>query len=829
MNALRFTLRLLSRDWRSGELRLLAAALIVAVAAISAVGFFTDRVRLALEQQATEMLAADLVIETSDPPPAEFEEQARQRGLSTAQTLSFPSVVFSGERPQLVQVKAVSAGYPLRGVLRISQSRFGEERPSGSGPRSGEVWVEPRLLALLDSTAGSTLSLGEAEFPIGRVLRWEPDRGGNLFRLAPRVMLSLSDLEATNLVTPASRVSHRLLVAGEAGAVRAYRQWVEPRLPRGAELESLENARPELRSALDQGSRFLGLAALAAVLISGVAVALSTGRFVERQADTSAILRCLGARRSFVLQVFLLRLLGIALLASVVGALLGLLVQNLLASLVGDWFNTRLPVPSALPLVSGIGTGLITLSGFALAPLLRLGSVSPLRVLRRDLGLAPPRFWLVLLTAVGALASLMIWQAGDTRMALLILGGAALTLAALLVSARLLVRALTPLRHRSGAVWRYGLAALARNPQISAFQLAGFGIGIMALLLLAVVRVDLLSAWEHRLPEDAPNHFLINIQPEEVASLQGQFQKSGVPTSGLYPMLRGRLGRIEQRRVSPDDYASPRARRLAAREFNLSWSTSLPSDNRVVAGRWWEGTQQNGLQFSVEEGIARTLGIQLGDRLEFAIAGETVAGPVTSLRSVEWDSFHPNFFVIASPGALEAYPATYITSFYLPPEDTALIAELARSFPSVTVIDVTAIMQQVRSIMERGTLAVETVFLFTLIAGVIVLYAGIQSGREMRIQESAVLRTLGLRRPQLLAAAAAEFATLGLLAGLLASLGASAIGYLLAERIFDLSFSFNPWLWVAGLGGGALGVMLAGVAATYPLLTRPPIEVLRRA
>jgi len=829
MKALRFALRLLSRDWRSGELQLLAAALVIAVAAISAVGFFTDRVRLALELQASEMLAADLVIETSDPPPAELAAEARRRGLSTARTLSFPSVVFQGERPQLVQVKAVDAAYPLRGMLRISKTRFGDERPSQRGPRSGEVWVEPRLLALLDSAPGTALSLGEAVFRIGEVLRWEPDRGGNLFRLAPRVMLALSDLEATQLVTPASRVNHRLLIAGEAGAVQAYRRWVETRLPYGAELESLEDARPELRSALDQGSRFLGLAALAAVLISGVAVALSTRRFVERQADTSAILRCLGAKRSFVLQVFFLRLLGLALLASLIGALLGLLVQNLLAGFVGDWFNTRLPVPSALPLIPALGTGLITLTGFALAPLLRLGSVSPLRVLRRDLGLAPPRFWLVLLTAAGALAGLMIWQAGDARMALLILGGTALTILTLLGAARVLVHALTPLRHRSGAIWRYGLAALARNPQISSLQLTGFGIGIMALLLLAIVRVDLLSAWEQRLPARAPNQFLINIQPGEVTTLQDYFRESGLQTAGIYPMLRGRLSRIGQHLVSPEDYTSPRAQRLAAREFNLSWSASLPTDNRIVAGRWWRSSAGGALRFSVEEGIARSLGIQLGDRLEFVIAGETVTGPVTSLRSVQWDSFQPNFFVIASPGALEEYPATYITSFFLPPERGELIAELARRFPSVTVIDVSAIMGQVRSIMERGTLAVETVFLFTLVAGVIVLYAGIQSGRELRIQESAVLRTLGLRRNQLLAAAAAEFATLGLLAGLLASLGATVVGYLLAEQVFQLGFSFNPWLWVAGLGGGGLGVMAAGVAATYPLLVRSPVEVLRRA
>jgi putative ABC transport system permease protein len=829
MKTLALALRLLRRDWRTGELRLLAASLVVAVAAVTAVLFFTDRVQRAMELQAAELLAADLSVETGQFLDANLTKKAEELGLKTARVLEFPSVVFQDQGPQLVQVKAVGPGYPLRGELRISAKRDGPGTPAMAPPPAGSVWVEPRLLGLLGTDTGTTLSLGDLELTIAGAIQWEPDRGGNLFRLAPRVMLGFSDLDATGLVGPASRVRHRFLVAGEPRQVQAYRHWLEPRLPRGAELEEIGNARPELRSALDQGGRFLALAALTAALLCGVAVALSTQRFVERQADAGAILRCLGASRRFVLQVFLVRLAGLGLAASLAGSLLGLLAQHLLALLVGDWFSMRLPPPSLAPLPAGIATGLVTLFGFALAPVLRLGQVSPLRVLRRDLGLPPARFWLVLALAALAFGSLMFWQAGDTRLALRVLGGIALTLLALLASARVLVRLLTPLRYRAGAVWRYGLAGLARNPRLSGIQLAGFGLGIMALLLLALVRVDLLSAWELRLPVETPNHFLINIQPDQVAAVDRYLLNHGLAPAGPYPMLRARLTRIGERTVSPEDYSSPRAQRLAAREFNLSWSKDLPADNRILTGSLWGKDYRGELQFSVEQGIAETLGIRLGDQLEFLLAGEPIRGPVTSLREVHWDSFNPNFFVIGSPGSLDAYPSTYITSFYLPAGQPERIADLSRQFPAVTVLDVSSLMRQVRAIMERGSLAVEYVFAFTLVAGVIVLYAGIQSGRELRIQESAVLRTLGLRRRQLLLAAAVEFGTLGLLAGLLAAFGASLIGYVLAEQVFDLTYRPNPWLWLAGLGGGALGIGLAGMAAVYPLLTRPPIEILRRA
>ena len=822
-----FALQLFRRDLRNGELQLLSIALVLAVAAVTSVEFFTDRVDRAMELQAGEVLAADLVLASNDPLPDSYRQQADRLGLQTAQTISFPSVVMRGEKTQLVEVKAVSPSYPLRGRLMVRSTPGEPEQEALQPPRPGGIWVQPRLLAALEMQAGDRLSLGEAELRVTQVISRDPGETANIFRLGPGALLALEDIPATGLVTPASRVRHRLLLAGTAPSVERYRNWAARGLPKGISLTHMSSARPELRNTLDRGKRFLGLAALVAVLLAGAAVALSSRRFVERQADASAILRCLGASRALILKVLLIRLLLLALLASLLGAALGFLAQFLLTSLIGSWFSTELPLPGMRPLAIGAGTGLITLLGFVLPPALRLGSVPPLRVLRRDLSAPPVSSWTVGLFALAAMALLMLWQAGEPKLAALVLAGTLLTVGLLLVTARLLIRLLTPLRHRGGTIWRYGLAGLARNPAMTALQLTGFGIGILALLLLAIVRVDLLAAWERTIPSEVPNQFLINIQPAQVDDLQLFMQANDLGGQTIYPMLRARLTRINDRQVMVDDYIEDRARRLVTREFNLSRSARMQSDNRIVAGRWWHPDQHDQPLFSVELDLARTLGIEMNDRLTFELAGNEIQGRVSNLRTVKWDSFHPNFFVIGTPGLLQDYPTTFITSFYLPPGRERVISRLVQRFPSITIIDVTALLRQIRDIISRGSLAVEYVFLFTLGTGLLVLYAGIQASREHRRQESAILRTLGLKRRDLLLAMGVEFFSLGLLAGLLASLSASLTGWLISSELFGLEYAINPWLWVAGILGGGIGIGAAGVLASYPLVIRPPLQTLR--
>lgn len=828
MNGLRFALRGLWRDWRGGDLRLLALALILAVAAVTSVGFFTDRVAQALRYQGNELLAADLVIESPEPLPGSFDQEARQLGLRQVHSLSFPSVLMYRERPQLVQVKAVEQGYPLRGRLLLRGPTGDPEPALRAIPPPGEAWAEPRLLALLQARPGDSIGLGKSRLKLTRQILLEPDRGGNLFQLAPRLLLNLQDIPATGLVTPASRVRHRLLLAGEPARVTRFRHWSQSHLPGNARLLSIEDARPELRIALQRGSRFLALAALMAVLVTAAAVALASRRLVERQADAVAIMRCLGASRGLLRNGLLLRLLLLLLACGLLGAGVGYLAQSLLVALLGDWLVQSLPPPSPWPLFTGLATGALTLLGFALPNLLRLPRVPPLRVLRRELGPAPAGPWLLALAASGSLGLLLFWQAGDSRLAGYLLAGVALLLAALLLLGLLLIRLAGFWQRHARGIHRFGLASLSRHPTTTLLQICGFGLGIMAMLLLAVVRIDLLDTWEHSLPRQAPNRFLINILPQQAQPLADFLQQRGIADSGLHPMVRARLTHINQHPVREQDYQDPRARRLATREFNLSWGIRPQSDNQITAGRWWPDPQAPP-QFSVEQGIAKSLGITLGDRLTFELAGESLSAPVTSLRSVKWDSFNVNFFVVGSPRTLRERPATYVTSFHLAPDQEALAGELIRRFPNVTLLDVSAILQQVRRVMARGSAAVEYVFLFTLAAGLLVLYAGIQAGAEGRRREAAILRTLGASRSQLLGAAAVEFASLGLLAGLLASLAAYLIGQLLARQVFQLDYGFSSWLWLGGVGGAVLGIGLAGLLATRPLLLQPPLLSLRRA
>ena len=819
--------RSLRREWRAGELRVLALALVVAVAAITSVGFFTDRVHRALERQAGELLAADLRLRASAPIDEEWRVEAAGRGLGVSQTFAFPSVVVAGESAQLASVKAVGAGYPLRGELRSSAAPFAEEA-SGGSPEPGTVWVEARLIQLLDIEVGSTIQLGHASLTVARVLTYEPDRGSGFANLAPRLLFHTDDLDATGLILPGSRVRYALLVAGEEAAVIGFRRWVESRAEPGVRVEGVRDARPELKEALTRAERFLGLAALVSVILAGVAVALAARRHAARHLDGAAVMRCLGAGQRQVIALYLWQMVWLGLAACAVGAVIGYAAQEGLVQLLGALVpGSTLPPPSPLPLLSALLTGLAALVGFALPPLLPLKRVPPARVLRRDLGPVPASGWWVYGGAVIVLVMLMAWQAGELKLAALVIGGVAGALGVLTAGAWALVRALRPLRARVGVSWRWGLANIGRRAGGSVVQVAAFGLGIMALLILGIVRVDLLESWRANLPEEAPNQFLINVQHDEVEGIARFIREGGGPEPAFFPMIRGRLVSINGDEVGPEDYEIPRAKRLIAREFNLSWTDELYDGNRVSAGRWWAEGDEEG-QFSVESGIAETLGIRLGDRLRFRIAGREVEAPVGNLRTLEWGSFRVNFFVAASPGVLEGYPATYITAFHLPSEQRELLGRLVKRYPSVTVIDVEALIEQVRMIIERVSAALEYVFLFTLAAGLTVLYAAIQATRDERMYESALLRTLGADRRRLWSGMVAEFATLGLLAGLIATVAAAAVGAGISLVVLDIPYAPDPLLWLVGPLGGMVGVGLAGLLGVRRVVDRPPVASLRR-
>jgi putative ABC transport system permease protein len=826
-SSLAFSWRMLWRDWRGGELRILAVALVIAVTSVTAVGFFIDRVDRGLQQQAAGLIGADLVISAPRPITPGLEAQAQQRGLNTAHLTQFRSVALAGERPQLVEVKAVSTGYPFRGELRIADAPYATERSTDRIPASGETWVEPRLLQLLDLQVGDSLQLGEQSFTIRYVLSFEPDRGGDMFSVAPRVLINQQDLAATGLIQTGALVSYRLLIAGAQADVQSFRNALHRQLQAGEQIIGVKEGRPELRSALERAQRFLGLAALISVLLAGVAVATAARRFAQRHLDTSAILRCLGATQTTIIRAFSLEMLWLALLASSVGLMLGLLTQTVIAGILDQLLLTALPAPSLQPLVLGYATGVILLLGFALPPLLALRHVPPLRVLRRDQTGKGTRAWQVYAAVLLSMGMLLQWQIGELRLVLYVLGGMLATLALLALAARGLIAALNGLRGRVGVAWRFGLANIARRPGGSVIQIVAFGLGIMVLLLLSTVRTDLLNDWRQSLPPEAPNHFIINVQPDQVAGIQAFFDQRGVDKPALYPMVRARLVRVNGRTVSRDDYQSERARHLVTREFNLSWADKPQVDNALVAGRWWRPSEHGQALLSLEEGIAGALGINLNDEVAFEVNGRERTFRISSLRAVDWDTFHINFFTVVPPGVLEQEPASWVTSLYLNDQQKRRIGELVKQFPNVTVIDIEAIMTRVRDIMDRVILAVEFIFIFTLLAGLAVLYAAIQSNQDERRYESAVLRTLGARKAVLLRGLIAEFLTLGALAGLLAGFTATALTWLLAEHVFHFPYQFNPLIGLAGIAIGMVIVGPAGLLGTRSVLTQPPALTLR--
>ena len=822
-----FSWRMLWRDWRGGELRILAIALIIAVTSVTSVGFFIDRVERGLNQQAAELIAADLVISSSRRINADYIQAAQQRDLTLANTTQFRSVAVANEQPQLVEVKAVTEHYPLRGELRIADAPYGEERVTKTIPARGEVWVEPRLLQTLNLTVGAQLQLGAKTFTITQVLAYEPDRGGDMFSVAPRVLMHADDVAATQLITTGALVNHRLLLGGTATAINDYRRYVKQHLQPGERLLSVKEGRPELRAALDRAQRFLGLAALISVLLAGVAVATAARRFAQRHLDTSAMLRCLGATQRSIIRLFSLEMLWLAFIASSIGCALGLLTQLGITRILDQLLLISLPAPSLKPLVLGYATGVILLLGFALPPLLALKNVPPLRVLRRDQTGAPVRAAIVYLGVVLSMGVLLYWQIGELQLVAYVMLGMLLTVLGLAVAAYGLIKLLNRLRQRVGVAWRFGLANIARRPGSSVIQIVAFGLGIMVLLLLSTVRNDLLNDWRHSLPADAPNHFLINVQPDQVAEIQKFFDQQGVHKPQLYPMVRARLMRINNRTVSTDDYESDRAKHMLTREFNLSWAAKPQVDNTIAAGKWWRESDYGKRLLSLEAKLADTLRIKLNDTVSFDINGTLRQFKISNLREVDWDTFNINFFTVVPPGVLEKDPASWVTSLYLNTEQKQQLSQLVKRFPNVTVIDVAAIMDRVRSIMDRVVLAVEFIFLFTILAGLAVLYAAIQANQDERRFENAVLRTLGARKPVLLRGLIAEFITLGALAGLLAGLAATALAWVLAAQVFHFAYQFNPIIGVVGIGMGIVVVGIAGVLGTRPVLTQPPVVSLR--
>lgn len=813
------------RNWRMAESRLLFLALLVSVTAVSSVTFFTDRTTQLMNRQASQVLGGDLVVRSSRPIRDEYLQQAEAMGLRTAQVISFPSMVVIGDKSQLVQLKAVSKNYPLFGDLLIADA-LSEAAPRAKLSLSltdHASWAEPRVFSALNIDTGTTIPLGSSTFELKGVMIQSPDQGAAIFELMPQVLIRLEDLPQTRLLTPASRARFSQFYAGDAAQLKRFKRWLKPQLKAAEKIRSLEDGLPSIQQALQRGQRFLALASLLSVILAGVAIALTSYSLSRREADTVAVLKTLGASRRQILRRYLSQLFGVATLAGVIGIVLGFVIQFGLAYALRDFIGQALPAPGLQPVISGLLTAWLMVLGFSMPQLFGLVRVSPIQILQR---VKVPVTGTVIVSVIGMLLGLLllIWlQTGDFKLSLVLLPALIGVMLCFWLISFALLKLLRTLRLRASG------KRLMQIPKANfriALLIMVFGIGFFSLLLLTSLRIDLIDRWQATLPENAPNHFMINIQPDEVDSVR-QFLTANQlgEQARFYPVVRGRLVEINDEKVTFNDFDNGRARGLLDREANLTMTAELPESNTMTAGKWFTSTDNKGL--SVEQGIAEVLKLKLGDRLSFDIAGERFTDTITSFRTVRWDSMQPNFFIIAAPGTLVDKPHTYMTSLYVPKKGASLISQLLRQHPSISVIDVSSILGKIKELIDKAAFAVQTIFVFTLLAGMAVLFAAMQSQKAERMQDIAILKSLGARHRYLRNMLVVEFAMVGAIAGLIAAVFAMLASNILAYRLFDLSPQLNLSLLLVGILAGAVFVGAAGYLNMRPLLQVTPMRLLR--
>ncbi|KFF48319.1 ABC transporter permease [Gammaproteobacteria bacterium MFB021] len=825
----------LRRDLRAGDVRALFVALVLAVAATTMIGFFLDRLDRGLTRQAGQLMGGDIKLEQSDPFGDDLRDTLRTAGLTLSDQVDTVSMVSHGDAFQLASLKVVDGAYPLYGKLRVDLGEGIVERAAGPAP--GSVWIAPRLAQLLDVAIGEPVQVGQRELTVSGLIDREPDQSAGFASLSPRLMMRLADLDATGLVRPGSRIEYELLAKGSPAAVAAVGDLLTRLRQQGVEVEDVRDDQPQLGSALTRAQKYLSLSGLAAVLLAGVAVAMATRRYVDRHLDTAALLRCFGASQRQLAQLFAWQLAWLALAASVVGALLGLVGQAALLALLARFLPLTLPAPGMLPLLLGVLTALAVLVGFAGPTLLRLQRVSALKVLRRELDPLPASAWLMVAVASLVFGALLWLYSGDLGLAAALLVGGLIALVVLWGVGWLLLALVLRLATRFGArggeasrALRLGASQLARRRQASLGQLLAFAVTFAAMAIITLVRGDLLSAWQTQLPADTPNYFAINIQPGEREGFSDILDQVADTRSALYPMVRGRLTAIDDR---PAREAVPEAHRddnALKRELNLTWRAALPESNRLVAGRWFDADTQvaaGSVPISVERGLAERLGVGLGDSLTFTIGSDSVTGEITSLRDLDWDSFRPNFFVIFPPGVLERYGHSYITAFHL---DAAahgdVLGRLVAAYPGVSLLNVDAILARVRELLAQVTRAVELVLGFVLLAGISVLYAALTASQTLRAHESGLLRVFGAGQRLLSRVQGVEFALLGFTSGLMAALLAEGAALGIYAGWLDLSPRLHLWLWLVLPFGGALLIGVIGHLLSRGLRRQAPVQSL---
>ncbi len=823
MEGFSIALRMLRRDWRGGELGVLMAALVIAVAIVSGVNSFTERLQASLRQGSHQFLAADMAVTSPRPVPKEWLLQAEKQGIRQAETLVFPTMVFSAEKMYLAGVKAVSEHYPLRGKLTMSAEAYGQAIEVASGPKPGNVWLDSRLFPLLNVEVGDELSVGEASFAITGAVRSEPDRGASFLGYGPRVLMHMADIADTKVVQPGSRVQYRFLFSAPDSALQGFSHWLEPRLDHVQKILDVADGQPRVSESLDRAEAFLLLAGSLGVVLAGIAIALAARRFSQRHYDYVAVMKSLGASTAQINLLYGFSFLTLGLVATLVGWFLGWSIQQVVYRMFEDLVPAVDVASSYRPYLIGGVTGFVCLFAFAWPPLRRLAHVSPLRVLRRDVGAgALSQSWDYLLGVV-AIMALMFWYSGDIKLTLAVQAGVLFAVAVITFVAFIFMRGGRTLGTRAGSVWRLAMAGLLRRGKENAVQAGVFSLAIMLLLILILVRTSLIEEWRVQLPENTPNHFILNVPVHQQQAVAALMDGHGIVREPLYPMVRGRVSQVNGQTTAnridlEGDYLD--------REINLSWSENLPEGNELLEGQWWQADIELAL-VSMEQEIAERLGVSVGDQVIFQIGPEQLPVEVASIRKLDWNSMKPNFYMVMNPRALSSFPATYMTSFYLQPQNKIFLNNFLRQFPTITVIEMDVVINQIKSIIDQVTQAIELVLLVILFAGGLVLIAGLQSSLDQRLQENAIVRALGGRNSLIVGSLIIEFSSLGLLAGILATMGAELSVYFLQTLVLDMDYVTHPWLWLLGPVAGVLIIGGLGVWGCRKTVSTSPITVLR--
>ena len=817
--------------WSSGEIRVLLFALILAVTATTAVSFFTDRLHRSMQTQGNVLLGADLVVNADHVIPAAYRAEALRLQYQSTQALEFSSMVVKGERNELAEIKAVEAGFPLRGKLTIRDAETPQaQKTANTIPAAGTVWIEPSLAKKLDLKLGDEVSVGESQLKVAALLLQEPSRGGDMFNIAPRLLMNSADVAATGLIQFGSRVKYQLLVASaDTPSIVQFSDWLKPQLARGERVDDIRSARPEMRSALDKAQQFLGIASMVGVILAMVAMLLASIPYVQKSLDTYALMRCFGATKALITNILLYQTLLLALVGSVIGCVLGFAAQHGLAILAARLFFETLPSPGWTPVLLGLVTGFATLLTVVWPQLMRLRAVPALRILRQDLEGNVRGSGLLFVPAFLVLAGLVFWHSGDAKLAAIVLAALAALVTVAGVLAWLGIRGLQSTFKQTATfgVIRLGLMGLRRRPALTVAQVVGVSMGLMAVLLLAFVRNDLLKTWQTSLPADAPNRFVINIQADQMPGINALLSAQGIDHAEILPMVRARLVSVNGKPMNVADYEDERAKRLAEREFNLSWAANMQSDNELVAGQWWRAEDAGKPLLSLEQGLADTLKLKLGDQLTYDVAGTPLTLTISSLRKVDWSSMHVNFFAVTLPKVLDGYAANYLTSFHLPAGKEDALNQLVRQFPNLTIINVAAVLEQLQDLISKMSYAIEFVFGFSLLAGVAVLYAALMATREERVRESTLMRVLGASRKQVVLAMLVEFLCVGMLASLVAMLFTNIAAYYLATLVLHIDYQFNVWLSVQGLLAAIVLVPFAAWLVARHQFNQPPRALLQ--